>query len=522
MVMKTIFTTLSFFFFSFSLLGQTPSWSSDIACIIYTNCSGCHNENGIAPFSLLSYEDAYNVSYSIKVNINEGIMPPWPPDPDFREFANERLLTQEEIDLITAWVDGGAPEGDPALAPSPPVIESNEVIANPDMVVQLPGYTSNAVSGDEYRCFVIPSGLVSEKFVTGFEVVPDNRSIVHHMLVFQDDSNTPLDLDAVDPAPGYLCFGGVGSANAKLVGGWVPGSSANFYPQGTGVKLAANTNIVIQLHYPQGTAGETDASKINFKLTDDPGTRQVRISPFLNHITTMVNGPLFIPADSIRTFREEWNFQSSWGKITLLGAAPHMHLIGQSIKSWAETPAGEVINLVNIPHWDFEWQGFFGFRQAAVLPPGSKLIAEATYNNTNNNPYNPNNPPQDVWVGEATTDEMMLVYMPWLFYQAGDENMVFEDDTPFDCSQLTATEDIDKETFGLHVFPNPAHDILHLHIESPMPAEVILYDALGKMVESFSGVRQSISISTEYLPKGVYLLIVRNEKFSVDRKVIVQ
>ncbi|RMF26797.1 MAG: hypothetical protein D6765_08420, partial [Bacteroidetes bacterium] len=418
---------------------QTPTWSSDIACLVYNKCAKCHNDNGVAPFPLLHYDDIYPLRDIVRQVVNEGIMPPWPPAAGLVPLHNDRSLSPEQVQLINDWVDAGAPFGDPQAIPAPPTFDNPEVIPDPDLVVQLPENTSQATTEDEYRCFVLPSNLAQDMFVTGYEVVPGNRSIVHHVLVFQDPSNQPILNDQADPGPGYLCFGGVGSDQAELVGGWVPGSQGTFFPENMGVRLEANTNIVVQLHYPAGTAGQTDDTKINFKLTANPGTREVRVTPFLNHVTSIVNGPLYIPANTVRTFREEFLIPHSWISITLLGAAPHMHLIGRSIRTWAELPGGDTLHLMDIPEWDFEWQGFYAFKDLVLLPGGSKLVAEATYDNTPNNPHNPNDPPQDVWVGEATTDEMMLVYFPWVFSLPGDGSITFDDDPPFDCSELISS-----------------------------------------------------------------------------------
>ncbi len=514
----------------FSADAQTvPTWSDDIACLVYTHCTGCHNSNGIAPFSLMTYTDASSAAAGFPYAVNNGIMPPWPPDREYRALAHERYLTPEEITLINDWVNAGAPEGNPANAPTPPVYSSDAVITDPDIVVQIPTYTVGS-SQDIYRCFVIPTSQGVDKFITGFEVLPGNRSIVHHVLVFQDESSTPASMDANDPGPGYTSFGGIGSNSAKLIGGWVPGQGVFETPAGMGVKLPANTNIILQIHYPAGTAGEEDSTKINIKFSPSSSLREISIQPPLNHVMSITDGPLFIPANEVKTFHEEYTIPVN---LTFLSVGPHMHLIGKSIKAYGVTPTNDTIKFIDIPQWDFHWQGSYMFRNPVKIPAGTVLYGEATYDNTIGNANNPNNPPQDVSLGEATTDEMMLIYFSYLFYQTGDENIVIDDETSVahynDCNynSLTSVEETSDEN-QFSVYPNPTTNVLNISCKELFEKNtyIIISDALGREVEALqipgSANANNANLNISHLPSGIYSVQLKSDNISVVKKFVVQ
>jgi hypothetical protein len=337
----------------------------------------------------------------------------------------------------------------------------------------IPTYTVSG-SGDVYRCFAIPSGLATTSYITELEVIPGNSSIVHHVLVFQDTTQTPVNLDNSDPNAGYNAFGGTGSNASKLIGAWVPGSKPTKYPQGMGVRLPANANLVIQVHYPSGSAGESDSTQIRFKLATG-NIRQMYISPVLNHTTSLTNGPLFIPANTVKTFNAQYTVPAN---VSVYSVAPHMHLIGKSVKSYGITPGTlDTIPLIKIDNWDFHWQGAYAFKKFQKIGIGTKLKAEIVYDNTLNNPYNPSNPPIDVAQGEGTTDEMMLIYFSYLIYQPGDENIVI-DATP----NLGITP---KNELSFSTYPNPAKDFLQVSFPENVSENLhfSIWDTNGRLLK---------------------------------------
>ncbi len=525
--MKTLIITLCSFtlsgFYNNAQSQIAPTWSDDVACIIYSHCTGCHNSNGIAPMSLLTYTDAINNAGGILYNVTGKIMPPWPPDMEFNQMAHDRSLSEQEIQIISDWVNNGTPEGNTVNAPTPPVYTSNELITSPDLVLQIPDFTIPALTNDLYRCFVIPTGTSVQNFLTAFEVVPGARSAVHHVLVYSDTTGESATLDANDPGPGYTAFGGVGVTGVKLIGGWVPGSSASFFPDNIGPRIPSGTSMILQIHYPIGSTGNIDSTKVNFKFSDTP-IRELRSIPLLNHQLSMTDGPLIIPADTVITFHEQFTVPFN---ASLISIAPHAHLICESMKAYAVTLAGDTINLINIPHWDFHWQGGYAFPKVLKIPIGTKLHGEATYNNTLSNPHNPNNPPQSVSVGESTTEEMMLFFFSFLPYQTGDENIVIDTASHLahylDCSMLSGVDDEEISKDELLIMPNPASGSVSVYSEKTLIKAIEIFDLQGKTLKT-SELRQPlniVSLDISQIAKGCYYLKVMSTEGFRIRKIII-
>jgi hypothetical protein len=458
---------------------QAPTWANDVAPIFYNNCTRCHNPSGIAPFSLMTYADAMQVTQSIQTSVQNRTMPPWPPDPAYQRFTHERLLTPQEIQTIVNWVDSGSVSGNLSQAPTPPVYTGISQMPNPDMVSQMPLYTVNA-SADLYRCFVMPSGLTNDEFVTKVEVLPGNRSIVHHALIYQDVANTCINLDNADPGPGYTSFGGVGSFTATLVFGWVPGQEMYELPANTGIRLLANTNIIMQIHYPAGTFNQLDSTQVRFTFAN--GTvRDVTLNPVLNYWSTLTNGPINIPPNATRTYHAQYAVNAD---VTLLTVAPHMHLIGRTVKSYAIDPNGDTIPFIDIPDWNFHWQGFYNFRQLIRVPAGSVVHADAFYDNTSNNPWNPSSPPQQVTAGEATNDEMLVVYFAYMPYQPGDENIIVDSSVLASNGQPPAIATVVQTPQLYAPYPVPANGPVNFSFFLPQAGRTSLeiVDAQGRTV----------------------------------------
>lgn len=505
--MKKALLAISLAFCVITSAQTGPYWAEDVAPILYANCTKCHNPNGIAPFSLLTYSDAVTNGPDIQTDVTSRIMPPWPPDTAYTHFMHERILSQADMATLDAWVNNGMQQGNLANAPAPPTYSGAAEIPNPDAMVQMPAYTVNTTT-DLYRCFVMPSNVSTTEYITKVEVLPGNRSIVHHVLVFQDQSNTCYTLDANDPGPGYTWFGDVGSPTATLIAGWVPGQGMYELPANMGIKLNANANIIIQVHYPGGTTNQVDSTQVRFTFSTG-AVRQVYLDPVINHSTSITNGPLFIPADSVKTF---YAHETSGANASIISVAPHMHLIGQTIYSYAIDPSGDTIPFISIPDWDFHWQGFYNFQRPIHIPYNSDLYATAVYDNTVNNEDNPNSPPQDVSVGEATTDEMLVVYFAYLYYQPGDENIVI------DSSILASTPDVypsivkSPQLYDPYPVPAIGQD---LHVDYFLPAAgattIELIDANGKVVQTISSDRtgagyNTATVNTAGLASGEYII----------------
>lgn len=503
--------------FSFSTDAQV-NWADDVACIIYAHCSECHTATGIAPFNLGSYQDAYDNRYAIQGAVTSKEMPPWPPNQDFNAMAHANVLTQDEIDLINTWVNSGAPEGDPMNAPEPPVFTNPEAITNPDFVVDLPSYTvpASASNNDLYKCFVIPTNFGSDKSITGIEIIPGNRNIVHHVLMFQDISNDAIIQDQNDPDIGYTCFGDPGTQSAELVAGWAPGSTPRYLPDGMAVPLPDGANIIVQIHYPQGSEGETDQTKINLQFSDEPGLRDVYNYPILNHYET-IDEFLYIAPNQVKSFHAEFELPVP---ATGISVAPHAHLICTYMRMEAELPNGEILPLIEIPEWDFNWQGFYDLKAPAILPAGTKLHGYATYDNTSNNPNNPNNPPQPVYAGESTTDEMMVFYVSFAIYNSGDENLIF-DDTSDDneCASSTGLYDIDEKV-AVKFHPNPVDDgklYIDMDYHYNNDYQIELTDLTGKVLAAFSCNGDCTVDIPDNISNGVYFCRVLESGMTISK-----
>ncbi len=516
--MKRTGFTLSVFFFSIFTNAQT--WADNVAPILFSKCVSCHRPNSIAPFSLLTYTDAFNYKSSISAAVSSKHMPPWPPDDNYVHFTDARVLSSSQINTIINWVNAGAPSGNLANAPAPPPPLSNQ-LGTPDTVLKIPNYTSNATTNDVYQCFVLPLRLPVGKYISAAEIVPGNSSIVHHVLLYQDTTTThqAQQLDNASAGPGYLGFGGIGVNSALLLDAWVPGNVVKKNPSQFGRKIYPNSDLVMQIHYPKGSNGQLDSTTVKLYYNSNPTPREVRIEPILFHYApVLVNGPLSIPANTIKTFNEQFTIPSIF-KASVLSVAPHMHLVGESIKVWANKPSGDTIRLIDIPHWRFHWQGSYYFQKPVVVDPGSTLKASAVYNNTSSNPENPNSPPKTVNLGEATTDEMMLVYFSFTTYQSGDENLIL------DSTLLTTSiNNPGIRVKKLTVFPNPANK--YFQFENPeqhKKSMLTIWSMDGRKVyEEELTHLYLVNIPVQRFQSGVYNIYLTTSETLYSGRIIIQ
>lgn len=512
---------------------QTYTWAENAACIFYTNCTKCHFPGGPGPFSLIDYANAYAARYAIRQALLDDYMPPWPPDETYQTYAHERLITQQEKDILVAWVDQGAQQGNLANAPTPPTYSATgSQLATIDFSGGIGNFT-NTASVDDYRCFLIPTHFATDQYISHIEIVPGTRSMVHHVLIYADpDTNALLALDAGDPQMGYQNFGGSGSSTSKLIGAWVPGSEPIEFPAGMGVKIEAGSYIVLQLHYPQGTNGDVD-SNTTVNLTFAGGVvREVSLTPILNHLTN-ITPALVIPPLTEMDFVETYTLPSISpfpDNFTILSVAPHMHTVGTSIKAYAIKPGNDTVNLIDIPVWDFKWQGQYSFRQPIVLPEGTVLRAEAHYNNTFTNPLAPN-PNNWVFAGEATSEEMMLVYFGWLYGLPGDENIIVDTVTThptyMGCN-FVGIEELIEANAKLQLYPNPTGYDFYIRYEQFESSDLTIriIDITGRTV--FQMVQPEVEAGTyvnnipvEMIPPGTYTVQIANNKGISNKTLVV-
>jgi len=333
-------------------------------------------------------------------------MPPWKPESARDVFEGERTLTDEEIQTISQWVNSGAPEGNPNELPEPISFPETWSAGIPDKVVQPSSvFPLQAGADDVYRCFPMTVNSQSDLYVRGFEVLPGNRAIVHHVLIFTDSLGTSAALDAADPGPGYTCFGGAGFvAGLGGIGGWAPGAGPGVFPLGTGVRIPAGARIVMQVHYSTSLASgplDADLTRIGLYLSPVP-LQQIAFLPVVNTQFTIPAGD---PHYQVKAFLPIAS------TVELVAIAPHMHLLGRQVTVVAHFPNGSTRELIRIDDWDFHWQANYMYREAITLPAGTLIELTAVYDNSTNNPENPSNPPVPVSWGERTTDEMCLTFI---------------------------------------------------------------------------------------------------------------
>ena len=394
--------------FGAKLHAQAPlTFNNQVVRIFQQHCQICHRPGNIAPFPLLTYIDALSHSGQILRAVSSREMPPWKPADAHGVFQGERALSDQEIQIITAWAANGAPEGNLADLPEPVSFPPEWTSGQPDVIVQSPQpFTIPTGSADIYRCFVMPAAP-ADQYVRGYEVLPGNRAIVHHVLIFTDDSGQSVSLDNADPGPGYDCFGGAGFfLGLGGIGGWAPGASAESFPLGTGVRIRAGSRVVMQVHYSlqsvnPGDRIDPDQTRIGLYLSPTP-LQQITFTPVVNLFFAIP------PGDSHYQVRASTTITSD---SELVAIAPHMHLLGREATVEAKFPNGTRQTLIRIDNWDFHWQGMYDFVKPVLLPAGTVVELTAYYDNSTGNPNNPTNPPVTVRWGERTVDEMCLTFL---------------------------------------------------------------------------------------------------------------
>lgn len=504
------------------LKAQVPTYADDIACIMYSHCTKCHHPGGIGPMSLMDYTQTANYAQAI-LNMVEGAsnkthhlsseMPPWPPDNTYQKYAYDPTLTPQEIQAIRDWVNNGTPQGNPVNAPNPPTYSSQGLIQNPDFSEKIQTFTSYASNQDVYRYFAIPTNFSTAKYISEWEIIPGNPAIVHHVLIFIDPTGQALIDEANDPNPGYYKPTNSAFSDYRLIGVWAPGELKFKAPNGFGFKLEPNAAIVLQIHYPSGSIGQVDSTRIQLKWANG-NVRELFNQPFLNHASnSLQNGPLFIPANTTQHFIEKFTIPNIID-LTFFSVAPHMHLIGRSIETYGIKPNGDTLKFIRINNWNFSWQGNYFFQQPIKVPKQTVLWSKAFYDNTSNNPFNPNNPPQDVYAGEATTDEMMMTFFTFTSYFQGDENIIVDTSSHAEhynyCSMLTSNQNYSKlsQNIPATVFPNPTQGFTTVLTSFPME-KLELLDYQGKIITQWNTQNlKSFEVDLSWLPSGCYIFQV--------------
>lgn len=378
------------------------TFTKDVAPILFAHCAECHRAGEVAPFSLLTYADAQKRARQLAVVTEKRTMPPWKAD-SHGEFQNERRLAPGQIETLRRWADADAPEGNRADLPPPPKFADGWQLGEPDAVFEPKEEYSLAAEGqDVYGIFVLPTNYPEERWVSGVEVRPGNRAVVHHVLLFLDSTGAARKLDEADPGPGYSRFGGLGFLPSGGLGGWAPGNFPNRMPEGIGTRLPKGADIVIQVHYHKSGKPEKDRTKVGLHFSRKPVDKQMRMAVVVNPFLRIP------PGDANHTVRATLPVTQN---ITVRGVTPHMHLLGREMTVTATMADGKQKSLVRVPDWDFNWQTSYSFKQPFQVAAGSRFDVVARYDNSEKNPRNPSRPPKPVTWGEETTDEMCIAFV---------------------------------------------------------------------------------------------------------------
>jgi hypothetical protein len=358
----------------------------------------------VGPFSLLTYEQARKRAGDIATVVDDYSMPPWKAVPHVGvAFKDARTLPEQEIATLIAWAEVGAPEGNRADLPAPASFPSDWQLGTPDLVVDVGTDYPVPASGDDiYRCFVVPTSLARDVYVSAIEYHPGNRRVVHHILSYVDISGKARERDLAEPGPGYSCFGGPGEPINGDLGGWAPGNRPSQLPEGIGRFLPKNGDIIIQVHYHPNGKPETDRSRLGLFFARKP-VKQVL------HWNAAANLDMQLPpGQSNIEVQADWEMPID---LVAYAVTPHMHLLGRDMRMSLKFPDGRVQDLIKVDDWDFNWQYSYYFQKPIEVPKGTKLLVLAHFDNSASNPRNPNKPPKVVTWGEATTDEMCIGFL---------------------------------------------------------------------------------------------------------------
>ena len=385
-----------------------PTFTRDVAPILFKNCAGCHRPGEIAPMSFLTYEDVRPWAKGIRDEVVDGTMPPWHADAPHGTFLNERRLTDAEKDTIKKWANGGAPKGDPKDMPAAPPFADGWTVGTPDIVFEMPEpYKLPAEGTIQYEYFYIPTNFTEPTWVKSIEVRPGNREVVHHVLVYYraapDMQRTPVfranqQTARIPPgrAPGIRTSPRQEGLPQRLLATYAPGTVAQIAPEGTAFRLEPGGIIELQMHYTTKGEATTDRTKVGLIYATESSPLEVRPGQFINGSFTLPAGAADVAVDADVEFLQD---------ATVWGIFPHTHLRG---KKWAYQmilPDGTSRTILSVPNYDFNWQTYYMFKEPLKVPKGAKIISTAWYDNSAANKANPD-PRSDVKWGDQTWEEM--------------------------------------------------------------------------------------------------------------------
>lgn len=380
------------------------TYHNRISRLVQANCLECHREGGVAPFALETYEEVTAKSGMIRKMVERGLMPPWFAAPaaagERTPWHNDRSLAERDKADLLAWLGMGKPLGDAKDAPVPRTFPPQWAIGTPDAVLQIPSPIAVKAEGTmPYRNATVETSFGEDKWVRGLEVQPTAREVVHHILVFVQTGTQTGDARPT--------FEGEADERAGFFAAYVPGNNHVVYPEGFAKLLPAGAKLRFQIHYtPNGTATE-DQVKIALLFAKEPPQHIVRVAGVADHQLNIPPGAPRHPETGILPVPKA---------VKLLAFTPHMHVRGTAFRYEAILPDGTVRTLLDVPRYDFNWQLSYRYAEPPTLPAGAKIRATGWFDNSTNNPANPD-PTKMVRWGPQTYDEMLLGYVEYYFLE---------------------------------------------------------------------------------------------------------
>ena len=381
-----------------------PTFTKEVLPILQNKCQECHRAGEIGPMSLMTYEQVRPWAKAIKTAVLTKKMPPWTADPHYGKFSNDMSLSAAQVETISNWVDSGAKEGNSKDAPKPREFYTGWTIGKPDQIFAMPTKIDIPSSGViEYTYVIIPTGFTEDKWVRAAEARPGARTAMHHVIAFLRPPGSNWLKDAVPgqpfiPGKGQRGQRGQDSVPGELLVGYAPGLPPTVLQEGQAKLVKAGTDIVLQLHYTPNGKETSDVTQIGVTFAKEAPKERVMT---INATSFFLKIP---PGDA----NYESKAQMTLGQdVKLVSLMPHMHLRGKDFQYRAVYPTGETQVLLNVPHYDFNWQLSYVLKDELLLPKNTRIECTAHHDNSSNNPFNPD-PTKEVRWGDQTFEEMMI------------------------------------------------------------------------------------------------------------------
>lgn len=395
-----------------------PTFHKDIQPILQRSCQECHRPGEAGPMSLLTYDQVRPWAKAIKQTVALKKMPPWFAEPGIGKFHNERKLTDSEIATFASWADAGGPSGNVNEAPKAKQWIEGWNIGTPDLVIDMPQAVEVPAAGTvEYTYMIIPTGFTEDRWIERAEVRPGNRAVTHHVIAFLRSPGSKWFADHERGVPFIPKKGGNGEGGgaAELLVGYAPGLPAAILEPGQARLVKAGSDIILQLHYTANGKVATDLSKVGLVFAKEPPKQRVMTINAMNTRFAIPPQAENHPVESQLTLHAETQ---------LVSMMPHMHLRGKDFEYRAVYPTGEKETLLRVPKYDFNWQLYYYVDGVKTLPKGTRIECTAHYDNSANNPANPD-PKAEVKWGDQSWEEMMIGWFDIAFDRTMDPMKLF-------------------------------------------------------------------------------------------------